>query len=146
MRLIDANKLKITDTWALVEKDPENDNTENNNAFTFAPLKCVLLSDIEKAPTVETERPQGERAERALSIIDRLRTDGHINNKEQGTLRRAILLPERPHGEWITKGQDIYCSICNQESAYNEFGASKFSNYCPTCGANMRTKNKIDTL
>ena len=49
--------------------------------------------------TVKGERPQGERAERALSIIDRLRTDGHINNKEQGTLRRAILLPEKPQGD-----------------------------------------------
>lgn len=47
------------------------------------------------------EKPQGERAERAIAIIDRLKTDGHINNKEQGTLRRAILLPERPQGEWI---------------------------------------------
>lgn len=51
---------------------------------------------------VRTEtRPQGERAERALAIIDRLRKDGHINNKEQGTLRRAILLPERPKGKWF---------------------------------------------
>ena len=39
---------------------------------------------------LQEDRPQGKRAERALAIIDRLRTDGHINNKEQGTLRRAI--------------------------------------------------------
>ncbi len=45
---------------------------------------------------------------------------------------------KRSQGEWITKGQDIYCSICNQESAYNEFGASKFSKFCPNCGADMR--------
>lgn len=37
---------------------------------------------------------------RALAIINRLRTDGHINNKEQGILRRAILLPERPQVEY----------------------------------------------
>ena len=42
------------------------------------------------------KRTKGDRTERALSIIDRLRTDGHINNKEQGILRRTILLPEPP--------------------------------------------------
>lgn len=41
------------------------------------------------------------------------------------------------HGEWITKGQDIFCSACGEESAYNWYGASKFSNYCPNCGAEM---------
>ena len=52
-------------------------------------------------------------AERALAIIDRLRTDGHINNKEQGTLRRAILLPEKPQGELAEKLKDrIEESVC----------------------------------
>lgn len=42
------------------------------------------------------------------------------------------------HGRWIVKGQDIYCSECNEESLYNPFGASKFSRFCPNCGAHMR--------
>lgn len=54
-------------------------------------------------PDSVREETQGERAERALAIIDRLRTDRHINNKEQGTLRRAILLPERPQGDLISR-------------------------------------------
>ena len=41
-------------------------------------------------------------------------------------------------GKWKVKGQDIYCSVCDGESAYNPFGASKFSNYCPNCGAKMK--------
>ncbi len=56
---------------------------------------------------------------------------GHCNDKD-------TLDDLRPNGEQIVKGQDIYCSICNQESAYNAFGASKFSNFCPNCGAKMR--------
>lgn len=79
------------------------------------------------------ERPQGERAERALAIIDRLRTDGHINNKEQGTLRRAILLPERSQGVWTTvKGIEgaYYCSECDGDIDWK-------SRYCPWCGAKM---------
>ena len=41
------------------------------------------------------------------------------------------------HGKWIVKGQDIFCSVCGEESAYTWSGASKFSNYCPNCGAKM---------
>ena len=44
---------------------------------------------------------------------------------------------EVKQGRWITKGQDIFCSVCGEESAYTFCGASKFSNYCPYCGAKM---------
>lgn len=44
---------------------------------------------------------------------------------------------EAKRGHWKRKGQDIYCSVCGNESAYNPFGASKFSDYCPNCGAKM---------
>lgn len=47
---------------------------------------------------------------------------------------------EVKRGEWKRKGQDIYCSVCGNESAYNPFGASKFSDYCPNCGADMRSE------
>lgn len=42
------------------------------------------------------------------------------------------------HGRWIVRGQEIYCSECNEESLYNPFGASKFSRFCPNCGADMQ--------
>ena len=89
-------------------------------------------------------RPQGERAERALSIIDRLRTDGHINNKEQGTLRRAVLLPET-QGEWQESENTLYtgggytkCSNCGMKYSWGGYlDVFEFA-YCPTCGAKMR--------
>ena len=99
MRLIDADKLK-------------------EEFLKYKPYAVDFLSLIDNAPTVEAvsdehikeafetgykmceinlnKRTKGDRTERALSIIDRLRTDGHINNKEQGILRRTILLPEPP--------------------------------------------------
>ena len=52
------------------------------------------------------------------------------------SLPSADVQPVR-HGRWVVKGQDIYCSECNAESAYNPFGASKFSIYCPNCGAKL---------
>lgn len=42
------------------------------------------------------------------------------------------------HGKWIVKGQEIFCSVCGEESSYTWHGSSKFSNYCPYCGADMR--------
>lgn len=41
------------------------------------------------------------------------------------------------NGRWIVREQDIYCSECNEEGLYNPFGASKFSHFCPNCGARM---------
>lgn len=41
------------------------------------------------------------------------------------------------HGRWIIKGQDVFCSSCNNESGYNAWGSSAFSSYCPNCGAKM---------
>lgn len=41
------------------------------------------------------------------------------------------------HGKWVVKGQDIFCSVCGEESAYTWNGSSKFSNYCPGCGTKM---------
>ena len=79
----------------------------------------------------------GQTIERALAIIDRLRTDGHINNKEQGTLRRAILLPERPQGEWLWLGDNPNpnhkwsCNKCGR-------GVKEQENFCPNCGAKMQ--------
>ena len=37
--------------------------------------------------------------DRAIRIVERLFDEGHINLREKGTLRRAILLPE-PEGYW----------------------------------------------
>lgn len=90
---------------------------------------------------------------KALAIIDRLRTDGHINNKEQGTLRRVILLPERPHGEWITweeAGNYIAspnrheCSCCHDSAQVLVNGIELLSDFCPNCGADMRVKDELN--
>ena len=49
----------------------------------------------------------------------------------------ALEQPSRPKGHWVHKGQGIYCSKCGEESGYNPFGASRFSDYCPSCGIEM---------
>ena len=53
-------------------------------------------------------------------------------------MQQPPVTPQQKVGMWIKRGQDIYCSICNNESAYNPFGASKFSKYCPNCGSLMQ--------
>ena len=41
------------------------------------------------------------------------------------------------HGYWEKRGQEIYCSECDEESGYTWAGASKYSDYCPHCGAKL---------
>lgn len=50
------------------------------------------------------------------------------------------------HGKWVRKGEGIYCSVCDVESAYNAFGGSKFSKFCPNCGAKMYVENSVDNV
>lgn len=91
--------------------------------------------------------------ERALAIIDRLTDSKAINIRERGTLRRAILLPERPQGEWeeshiyscgkILKGRnDVIehkCSVCKRWSI--KWDGTIPDNFCSHCGADMRGDN-----
>ena len=46
-RLIDADALKTTNTYALVNSETDE------NSISFAPMCCVLKEDIDNAPTVE---------------------------------------------------------------------------------------------
>ena len=131
MRTIDADALSafVGDLRSTLHK--EQSTFKAMTEIEFNTRDYMLLNfqqTIDNAPTVE--RPQGERAERALAIIDRLRTDGYINNKEQGTLRRAILLPERQQGEWISTERGYECSKC---------GTLHVDDYpfCHMCGADM---------
>ena len=51
--------------------------------------------------------------------------------------------PKPKTGYWVHKGQGIYCSECGKESGYNSFGASRFSDYCPNCGAKMDEQEEV---
>jgi hypothetical protein len=75
----------------------------------------------------------------ALEIIQWLKEDGHINNKQAGILRRAIL--DRPEGRWEavpvnekTKWVIWKCSNCQSL-------ADNATTYCPWCSADMRSKH-----
>ena len=110
----------------------------NNDLISREALKEVLINEYEAK-----EHYIGKIMLKAIDhapTVSFMISPDYVNelqnlNKE---LVRQLGETERPQGEWITKGQDIYCSICNQESAYNEFGASKFSKFCPNCGASMQ--------
>ena len=41
------------------------------------------------------------------------------------------------HGYWEKRGQEIYCSECGEESGYTWAGASRYSNFCPSCEAKL---------
>lgn len=75
----------------------------------------------------------------ALEIIQWLKEDGHINNKQAGILRRAIL--DRPEGHWeavplnATPKKVLWrCENCKNL-------AENATPYCPWCSADMRSQH-----
>lgn len=51
-------------------------------------------------------------------------------------LNKTVRYEERPHGEWIKKGNNCFCSNCKFELESYILGI--FYNFCPRCGADMR--------
>jgi hypothetical protein len=144
MRLIDADKLPEHKFTRESAKGNDYMRGWNDAIDAIVDNEPTVLHDNysegyqDGVRKVLSERPQGERAERALAIIDRLRTDGHINNKEQGALRRAILLPERPQGKWIGIAGAYRCDKCYGKLWYR-------SDYCPQCGVRMIKEAENET-
>lgn len=76
MRPIDADKLPITETWALVNSVNNSlVNSDNNSPgdISFAPLRCVLMKDIDNALTVEPSEWQFEFFKR---MVEKVRPTG----------------------------------------------------------------------
>ena len=102
---------------------------------------CEVIMTINNAPTV-TDEPKGNYQKRALELVDNLKDKGAINNRECGTLRRAILLePARPQGKWLEyygNGELEYmCSECSAKETNPQI-----ARYCYCCGADMRGEDK----
>ena len=83
-RLIDADALKTTDTYALVN------NKTDENGISFAPMRCVLKKDIDNAPTVDYPFYQ----------------EAYQTGYEEGQ-------NARPKGKWIEENGLIACSNCH---------------------------------
>ena len=43
----------------------------------------------------------------------------------------------RPKGQWVVKGSWNTRPVCSECGAFNN---SKYKNFCPNCGADMRNK------
>ena len=97
-----------------------------------------IIALIDNAPTVEAV-PISDYQKRALELADNLKDKGVINNRERGTLRRAILLePERPKGEWI-KADNLYDTVvCNKCGGIRRDNRIDHIAFCNKCGADMR--------
>ena len=69
------------------------------------------------------------------------------DNETKEALFYAIeaLKEQRPHGEWIDKGEYAECSICGSCSGTQFDGVEPIplkTNFCPNCGADMRGEAK----
>lgn len=136
---------------------------------------CRLADALDLAiEALDTDdEPKTSRQERALEIIDALKDDRLIGNKQRGTLRRAILdnTPEVPSnmtliptavldeltkttrelGEWVEEFDDwpvVMCSVCRSEYCLGEMtldDVRREFKYCPHCGALMTASGNNET-
>lgn len=144
--------------------------------YEYAELGEVLdvIKDAPAVGALDTDdEPKTSRQKRALEIIDALKDDRLIGNKQRGTLRRAILdnTPEVPDnmtliptavlddltkttrelGEWVEEFDDwpvVMCSICRSEYCLGEMtldDVRREFKYCPNCGARMTASSKYET-
>lgn len=57
---------------------------------------------------------------------------------------KVVFEDERPHGEWVKKGDMFYtyeCSVCGK-TTLKEWR----TDFCPWCGADMRVKNELNRV
>ena len=83
----------------------------------------AILSDIDNAPTVETD-------------IEEVAKDAYEHGYTDGWKERFGEPNERPQGEWIEKEEtpasvSYYCSVCKIEGI-------PITPFCPWCGAKMK--------
>lgn len=84
--------------------------------------------------------------EEAQNLIARNRSVFQYDPEMLEALDLAIkALEERPKGKWIKRGyigcdtQFYWCSVCEYERSYDaETGLDDY-NFCPNCGADMRS-------
>lgn len=92
------------------------------------------------AEYIEREAVVRAFCEHCRDYVDKCTYDGTCEVDIIATVPTADVQPVKC-GQWIIKGQEIYCSECGTESSYNPFGASQFTRFCPNCGARMDLKD-----
>lgn len=114
MRLIDADKLK---------KDVL-DLQDCYNGFSDTYDKACIIGVIDEQPSAQPE------------VMYYPQVDGITPS--------VIVQPERKKGKWIEIPDEVFASTyrCSECGAEPLFDGSEYalSNYCPNCGADMRSK------
>ena len=134
MRLIDADafKEKVID---LLEIE-----------WGYEEIREDVSRIIDNVPTVE--RPHGTWRIDGTDYEDGKVTALYVSHEFHG-LDYARFVPDRPHGEWIDKGEYAECSICGSCSGTQFDGVEPIplkTNFCPNCGASMRVKDELNRV
>ena len=113
--------------------------TEATYNFEQIPIRVDEVQEIiDNAPTVIPEEMK-TLIDKTIEILPQL-TDAIVENLptiiddmdicQECEYRQAA----RPHGKWI----DGYCNICEHSCPCDGWGREIETNFCPSCGADMR--------
>ena len=121
MRIIDADKLPVIRTFALVNDE------KTEGGFAFAPIYCVMKGDLDNAPTVEQ------------TIITEFKgCDNCELERPQG--KWLSLTP--PDMRTDTNDYFKACDKCNHAARF--ISADLPYKFCPNCGAKMQNGGATD--
>ena len=111
MRLIDADKLKIRETWALVENVSDTKTYDMGivpKGISFAPLSCVLKKDIDDALTIDAVGEEIIRCPDCKYYHKRWHSDKRMKEKGYWCCWCDC------HDDWVG-GKDGFCSLAERK-------------------------------
>ena len=128
-------------------QEPCEDAVSRSTAKTRVYLKYIgkpelckeIFAILDELPSVQQKPIE---CEDAISREDAIHAFDYLIGLNRAQIQDILfrlpsVRPQEQTGHWVRKGQGIYCSECDKESGYNPFGASRFSDFCPSCGAKM---------
>ena len=147
MRLVDADYIKES-----VKRQCDNCRKEGMKWMADS-VERAIIEELDNTPTAQPERQvELDGTESNIEILSELRAQFNCFDEVEEPCYRALsdaicalsAQPERKKGKWLDGkgnvkivGYGAYCSCCKRESEY-------VTNYCPTCGADMRTEGNDD--
>ena len=133
--------IEVLDDMKVKINIPKAAKTQNDRNWALDEAINALSQEQESCDDA-ISRSEAQTEIMMSKSITTFNRDLWIRTKDAVQIIRELqpVTPSKRKGHWLHKGQGIYCSECGKESGYNPFGASRFSDYCPSCGIEMEIK------
>ena len=128
--------IEVLDDMKVKIDIPKAAKTQNDRNWALD----VAIKALEQEPCDDAISREDARMSLTCEIKENMTITDYISMVDKRLRNLPSVTPSKRKGHWVHKGQGIYCSECGEESGYNPFGASRFSDCCPSCGVEMESE------